>query len=127
MNLAITGALVVVGYLFSRHLVGAFVTSPPVIELAQTLLHIMLWSTVIFGFSSAISGVMRASGAVLVPTAINILCIAFVEVPSAWLLSHRFGVNGVWMSYPITFVAMLIFQSAYYRLVWRKQKVERLV
>jgi len=127
MNLVITGTLVVIGYLFSRYLIGAFVTSPPVIELAQTLLHIMLWSTVIFGWSSAVSGVMRASGAVFVPTAINILCIALVEVPSAWLLSHRYGVNGVWMSYPITFIAMLGFQSAYYRLVWRKRKIERLV
>src|SRR5438105_6527833 len=102
MNLPITGSLVVIGYLFSRHLIGAFVTSPPVIELAQTLLHIMLWSTVVFGFSAAVSGVMRASGTVLVPTGINIFCIVFIEVPAAWLLSRQFGINGVWMAYPVT-------------------------
>jgi putative MATE family efflux protein len=127
MNLVITGALVLVGYLFSRYLIGAFVTSPPVIELAQTLLHIMLWSSVVFGFSSVLGGVMRASGTVLVPTAISILCIALIEVPSAWLLSHRYGVNGVWMAYPITFVSMLALQASYYRFVWRKKKIERLV
>jgi putative MATE family efflux protein len=127
MNLAITGSLVLVGYLFSRHLVSAFVTSPPVIELAQTLLHIMLWSSLVFGFQSLLSGVMRSSGAVLVPTSISIFCIAAIEVPSAWLLSHRFGINGVWMAYPITFVAMLVLQASYYRLVWRKRKIERLV
>ena len=127
MNMVITGSLVVVGYLFSRYLIGAFVTSPPVIELAQTLLHIMLWSSVVFGFSSVLGGVMRASGAVLVPTAISILCIALIEVPSAWLLSHRFGVTGVWMAYPITFVSMLVLQASYYHFVWRKKKIERLV
>src|SRR5512133_2720793 len=127
MNVAITGTLVLVGYLFSRYLIGAFVTSPPVIELAQTLLHIMLWSSVVFGFSSVLSGVMRASGAVLVPTEISVLCIALIEVPSAWLLSHRFGLNGVWMAYPITFVSMLALQASYYRLVWRRKKIERLV
>ncbi len=56
MNLALTGGLVLLGYLFSRHLMGFFITSAPVIEIAQTLLHIMLWSLVIFGMAAAISG-----------------------------------------------------------------------
>jgi Na+-driven multidrug efflux pump len=123
----LTGGLVVVGYLLSRHLIGLFVTSAPVIELAQTLLHIMLWSSVIFGFQAVLGGVMRSSGSVLVPTAISIFCIAAIEVPSAWLLSHRFGINGVWMAYPITFVAMLLLQAGYYQLVWRRRRIVRLV
>ncbi|MDB5944701.1 MAG: efflux family protein [Ramlibacter sp.] len=127
LNLLITGGLVVIGYLFSRHLIGAFVTSGPVIELAQTLLHIMLWSCVVFGLQAVLGGVMRASGAVMVPTAIAIFCIAAVEVPSAWLLSHRLGINGVWMAYPIAFTAMLVLQASFYQFVWRKKKIERLV
>ncbi len=127
LNVAITGSLVLAGYLFSRHLVGAFVTSAPVVEIAQTLLHIMLWSSVVFGFSSVLSGVMRSSGTVLVPTAISVLCILLIEVPSAWLLSRHFGLNGVWMAYPITFASMLALQASYYRLVWRGKKIERLV
>ncbi len=127
LNVVITGSLVVVGYLFSRHLISLFITSSPVVELAQTLLHIMLWSCVVFGFSSVLGGVMRSSGSVLVPTAITIFCIAAIEVPAAWVLSHRFGINGVWMSYPIAFLAMLLLQAGYYQLVWRKKKIERLV
>jgi putative MATE family efflux protein len=127
LNVAITGSLVVVGYLFSRQFIGLFITSEPVVEIAQTLLHIMLWSIVIFGFSAVIGGVMRASGTVLVPTAISALCIIVIEVPSAYALSRWYGLNGVWMAYPITFLAMLTLQSSFYRLVWRKQKIERLV
>lgn len=127
MNVAVTGALIICGYLFSRHLIGLFITSAPVIELAQTLLHIMLWSSLVFGFSSVLSGVMRASGAVLVPTAISILCIAAIEVPSAYWLAERFGVEGIWMAYPITFVSMLVLQGSYYKFVWRYMKLERLV
>jgi putative MATE family efflux protein len=127
LTLVVTGGLVVLGYLFSRHLMALFITSEPVIELAQTLLHIMLWSSLVFGFTSVLSGVMRASGSVLVPTAISILCILLIEVPSAWLLSRTVGLNGIWMAYPITFVSMLVCQSAYYLLVWRKKKIERLV
>jgi MATE family, multidrug efflux pump len=98
-----------------------------VIDLAQSLLHIMLWSSVVFGWASVISGVMRASGTVLVPMTISIFCIAAIEVPSAYALAHRFGIEGVWMAYPIAFVSMFVLQTAFYRLVWRKAKIERLV
>ncbi|RYG14424.1 MAG: MATE family efflux transporter [Burkholderiales bacterium] len=127
LNLIITGSIVLVGYLFSRQFIGLFITSAPVVELAQVLLHIMLWSIVIFGFQAVLGGVMRASGSVLVPTGIAIFCIAAIEVPSALLLSRLFGINGVWASYPITFVSMLVLQASYYQFVWRKKKVERLV
>jgi putative MATE family efflux protein len=127
MNVAITGGLVVLGYLLSRQVISLFITSAPVIELAQELLHIMLWSSLVFGFASVLSGVMRASGTVLVPTAISIFCILGIEVPSAWVLSHARGLDGIWMAYPITFVAMLVLQTAYYKLVWKKKKIVRMV
>ncbi|MES3000521.1 MAG: MATE family efflux transporter [Pseudomonadota bacterium] len=127
LNVVLTGGLVVAGYLFSRHLVSLFLTSQPVIEIAQTLLHIMLWSTVLYGFSSVLGGVMRSSGSVLVPTAISIFCIAVIELPTAWFLSQQYGLNGVWMAYPVTFMAMLGLQAWYYLAVWRKKKIERLV
>jgi Na+-driven multidrug efflux pump len=127
LNLVITGSLVVIGYLFSRYLIGAFVRSEEVLQLAQTLLHIMLWSSLIFGFQALLGGIMRSSGAVLVPTGISIFCIAVIELPSAYGLSHAFGINGVWMAYPIAFISMLALQTTYYRLVWSKRKIERLV
>ncbi|MDP9898875.1 MATE family efflux transporter [Variovorax ginsengisoli] len=127
MNLVLTGGLVVLGYLFSRRLMGFFITSEPVIELAQTLLHIMLWSSVIFGMAAVLSGIMRASGSVLMPTAISIICIALIEVPVAWFMSQRIGINGVWVAYPVAFIAMLALQTAYYRLVWRKKAIRRLI
>ena len=127
MNLCLTGSLVLLGYLFSRPLMGLFITSGPVIEIAQTLLHIMLWSLVIYGMASSLSGVMRASGTVLVPTLISIFCIIAVEVPVAWVLSQRMGLDGVWVAYPVAFIAMLTLQTAYYRLVWRKKPIRKLV
>lgn len=126
MNLVLTGTLVVLGYLFSRHLMAFFITSEPVLEIAQTLLHIMLWGIVVFGMASVLSGIMRASGSVLVPTAIAIFCILFVEVPVAWFTSQRIGLNGIWVAYPAAFVAMLALQTAYYRLVWRKKAIRPL-
>ena len=127
MNVVLTGTLVLLGYLLSRQLMGLFITSEPVIEVAQTLLHIMLWSCVLFGMAAALSGIMRASGSVLVPTAISIFCILLIELPTAWLMSRQIGLNGVWISYPVAFAAMLTLQAAYYRLVWRKKAIQRLI
>src|SRR5205085_1437163 len=119
--------LVVLGYLLSRHLMALFITSDVVVDLAQSLLHIMLWSSVLYGCAAVVGGVMRASGTVLAPMAISIGCIVAIEVPSAYALADRFGLSGVWMAYPIAFSSMLVFQSAYYRLVWRHRKIERIV
>ncbi|MDR2852216.1 MAG: MATE family efflux transporter [Burkholderiaceae bacterium] len=127
MNFLLTGALVLLGYLFSRELMGWFITSAPVVDIAQTLLHIMLWSIVIFGMGTALSGIMRASGTVLVPTAISAGCILIIELPTAWIASRYLGLNGVWVAYPTSFSCMLLLQAAYYRWVWRKKTIRALV
>ena len=126
MNLLLTGALVLLGYVFSRSILGLFITDVQVVDMAQTLLHIMLWSSVVMGMSMVLSGLMRASGAVLVPTVLTMLAIAGVEIPVAWVLSGIYGLNGVWAAYPVAFIAMLAMQTTYYRLVWRKKPIHAL-
>src|SRR6185437_15172316 len=121
MNVAITGALVVLAYLFSRTIIGFFITSPPVLELAHGLLKITLWSYVVFGAAAVLSGVMRASGTVLFPTLISILAVLGIEVPVAYFLSRTsLGIDGIWTAYPIAFTAMLVMQAAFFWFVWRK-------
>jgi len=126
MNLVLTGSLVVLGYIFSRAIIGLFITDVAVVEMAQTLLHIMLWSCVIMGMSMVLSGLMRASGVVLWPTAIGILTILLVLIPTAWALSNHYGINGIWAAYPISFLTSLSLQTAYYQLVWKKMPIRRL-
>ncbi len=129
INLAITGTLLLLCYLFARPLIGLFTQSPEATAIALNLLHIVLWSTLIFGAAAVTSGVMRSSGTVMIPTLLSISAIVLVEVPVAWILSQRMemGINGVWIAYPVTFVTMLLLQTSYYRLVWRKQRIRKLV
>lgn len=126
MNVLLTGSLVVLGYIFSRRILGLFITDAAVVDLAQGLLHIMLWSSVVMGMSMVLSGLMRASGAVLVPTLLTMLAIGGIEVPVAWVLSQHYGLDGIWASYPVAFLCMLAMQTTYYRLVWRKKPIRRL-
>lgn len=127
LNVIITGGLLLICYLFSRSLIGFFTHDAEVVAISQRMLYIILWSTLLFGASTVFSGVMRASGTVLPPTILAISAILLVEIPVAFFLSGRIGIEGVWWAYPATFATMLIFQSTYYRLVWRRKKIRRLI
>ena len=50
-----------------------------------------------------------------------------VELPVAYLLDAHYGLQGVWMAFPITYLTMLVLQTAYYRLVWRHKQIQRLI
>ena len=127
MNVVLTGGLVALAYLFSHIIMSFFIVDVAVLELAQGLLHIALWSAVPFGMATVFSGAMRASGTVWMPLSISIFVVAAIEVPSAVFLSHAIGIDGVWAAYPITFTAMFLLQMSYYILVWRKRAVRRLI
>lgn len=127
MNLVLTGGLVALAYLLSRLIMGFFIIDPAVLELAQRLLHIVLWSSVLFGMALVFSGAMRSSGTVWAPLSIQIFAITAIEVPSAILLGRTIGIDGIWAAYPITFSSMFLLQMSYYLLVWRKRAIKRLI
>jgi putative MATE family efflux protein len=127
LNLVLTGGLVALIYLFSRSVMGFFITDAAVLDLAQGLLRIVLWSSVMFGMAGVFSGTMRASGTVFAPTALSIFAIAAIEVPSAVILSRAIGLQGIWAAYPITFCAMFFLQMGFYLLIWRRRAVRRLI
>jgi putative MATE family efflux protein len=127
MNLIITGGLIIIAYLFSEHLVRLFITSEEVVKMTETLLHIVLWSVIMFGFGGVFSSVMRASGDVWIPMSLSLVAIVLVEVPAALILSDRMGLHGIWVAYCMSFCAMLVLQAGYYFLFWRKKEIRALV
>ena len=127
MSLVIVGLLVIAAYSFSRSIVGWFIDNPDTIEIAHRLLMITLWSYLVFGTSVVLSGVMRASGAVLWPTAISIFSIWGIEVPVAYWLSYRVGIDGIWIGYPVAFLGGLALQASYFHFVWRRRTHARLI
>jgi putative MATE family efflux protein len=128
MNLVITGALIVVAYILSQYLVALFITSPEVIEITETLLHIVLWSVLMFGFSAVFSGMMRASGDVMIPMLLSLGTILLVETPLALYLSTTsLGLTGIWWAYAASFSTMLVLQAGYYWLFWKNKPIKKLV
>jgi Na+-driven multidrug efflux pump len=127
LNYVVGGVLIVLCYIFKREIAGWFLTDSGTLEIAVRLLSITLWSYLLFGNSAMLSGIMRASGTVLWPTVIGIFAIWGVEVPVAYVLSHRIGINGIWIGYPAAFTTAVLLQYAYYTLVWKRHRHERLV
>jgi len=128
MNLIITGTLILIAYIFSQALVQLFITDPKVVGMTETLLHIVLWSVLMFGFSVILSGVMRSSGDVLIPMLISLGTIVLVETPLAlYLASTPLGLNGIWAAYATSFCTMFVLQGIYYWFFWRKKPIKKLV
>jgi MATE family, multidrug efflux pump len=110
--------------LFSQIVLSWFVVDPVTLSIATRALLITLWSYVVMGIGNVLAGVMRSTGAVLWLAIFAIAAIWLVQLPSAYLLSGLFGVEGICMGYPAGFIAALIAQALYYRLVWRQRPHE---
>lgn len=127
MNLLLTGGLALLVALAARQMAGLFITSAPVLDLTESVLRITVLGSLFFGMASVFSGVMRASGTILIPTLISLGCLIGLLAPLGWMLSQWLGVHGVWMAYPITFLTALGLQALYFARVWKRKPIVRLV
>ncbi len=128
LNLVITGGLIVLAYFFSQHVVALFITDPAVVDLTETLLHVVLWSILCFGWSVVFSGIMRASGTVYAPMVLSLACILLIELPGAvWLSQTSLGLTGIWIAYAASFTMMLVLQASWYQFVWKRKTIVALI
>ena len=129
LNYIIGGIMIIFVYIFSEDILAWFLTSMSTLHIAHSLLMITLWSYLIFGNAQVIAATMRASGTVLWPLIFSVIAIWLVEVPVAYVLSHDTGlqIRGIWMGYPAAFIVNLVLQYSYYRWVWKKKQITRLI
>jgi putative MATE family efflux protein len=120
LNYAIEGVIILVVYLLASEILGFFLVDPHTRDLAHSLLAITLWSYAVFGNALVLSGVMRSSGTVLWPTLLGVFSIWGVEVPVAYVLMQRLGIEGIWIAYPVAFSTNLLLQTIFYFAVWKK-------
>jgi putative MATE family efflux protein len=125
MNLSVGGFAVAILCLYATAVLSWFVVDPVTLSIARHALLTTLWSYLFIGVSDVLAGVMRSTGIVAWPTAITISGIWLVQLPTAYLLSHVVGLQGVWLGYPAGFAAALLAQALYYGLVWRHRRSGR--
>ncbi|MBX3619898.1 MAG: MATE family efflux transporter [Rhizobacter sp.] len=127
LNLAVTGGFVLLACTAAPTLIGLFLADTEVVTLATHLLRLVAWTMLLRGASMVMGGVMRASGTVWAPMGLSVATIVCIELPAAWALDARVGLPGIWWAYALTFSVMFVLQLAFFRLVWRRRQVVRLV
>ncbi len=97
--------------------------NPAAITIARHMHLIASWSFIFFGVGFVLSGVVRATGAVVPPLVILIVAIWGIRLPAAWLLSVG-GVDGILWGFPLGSVASMVMTALYYRFGrWRSAKM----
>jgi putative MATE family efflux protein len=124
MNLLIGVSAVAILCLFSSTVLSWFVVDPVTLSIARHALLMTLWGYLFVGISDVLAGVMRSTGTVVWPTAITISGIWLVQLPTAYLLSHAIGLEGIWLGYPAGFAAALLAQATYCGLIWRHRRCD---
>ncbi|WMJ69622.1 MATE family efflux transporter [Stenotrophomonas sp. 24(2023)] len=118
LGLALLGAVVAAVYLLAPVLLRLFLDDADVRLLAVSQLHTVAWGVLAMGVSAVLVGVMRGSGAVVVPALVGVGAIVAVELPlAAWLQQHH-GLPGLWWAWPLGLVAVVGVQGLYFR-SWR--------
>ncbi|MCR8631733.1 MATE family efflux transporter [Paenibacillus radicis (ex Xue et al. 2023)] len=116
INFLMTGALVGLIYLFNRQALGLFLQDQAAIEIGMRINSITLWAFILFGITFVVSGVVRATGAVMVPLLTTFLSLWCIRIPLSYYLSAKYGLDAVWWSFPIAFSIGIMLSISYY--VW---------
>ncbi|RGE43262.1 MATE family efflux transporter [Comamonas testosteroni] len=124
-NVLLTGGLIAIIVLLDRLVLGWFLpTGSPSLELARHLNHIAIGSFLFFGVTFVLSGVVRSTGAVMVPMVILAIAMWGIRVPAAKWLQPVLGVDAIWWSFPISSLASVLMILAYYRWGnWRQARM----
>jgi putative MATE family efflux protein len=125
-SVLVTGALAGLIFTFDRQALGLFLTDPEAITIGQHLNPIVIVSFTFFGISMVLSGVVRATGAVVPPLVILFTSLWLVRIPFAWALLPRWHADAIWWSFPLASILAALLSTAYYRYGgWKKAHMLR--
>jgi Na+-driven multidrug efflux pump len=123
-NVVLTGVLVALVYTFSGPALSLFLTDAGSIAIARHIDAVVVWSFILFGVSFVLSGVVRATGAVVPPLLILFFSVWVARIPFAYGLMPRLGADAVWWSFPLGSVISLVLSTLYYRFGgWRNARM----
>jgi putative MATE family efflux protein len=125
-NFLLTGALILPIIVFDHSTLALFLPEGSgSLAIARHLNHIAVWSFLFFGVTFVVSGVVRATGAVIPPLLILGAALWAVRIPFAVLLQPRFGIDAIWWSFPASSLCAMAMSLAYYR--WGRWREARML
>jgi putative MATE family efflux protein len=125
LNVAMTGALVVILTLADRPALALFLGGDsPALPIARHIQLLATWNFVLFGVTMVLFGVVRANGAVIAPLLVLAFAMFPVRLGFIWAMRPVLGTDALWLSFPVGSVATLACAICYYRYGgWRDQRM----
>lgn len=124
VSLSLVGLLV---FLFPASIVAFFVPDDPaVIAAGAEYLRIVAPAWGFLGLQFALTGVLRASGNMVMPMVLTLVSQWVLQFPLAYVLSKHtaLGAQGIWWAFPIANVAIaLITIGVYAKGDWKKKRL----
>ncbi|MGE4586273.1 MAG: MATE family efflux transporter [Mangrovibacterium sp.] len=112
--------------LFGQQLIRLFTSDPQVVAIGQDYLLIVSSFYLIFALMFAFTGFLRGAGATLFPMLTSLFSLYLLRIPLAFHLSGIIGVNGIWWSEPLGWLAgMFILLGYYFSGKWQGKTVVR--
>jgi len=124
-SILLTTTIVVLIEVFSAQALGMFLPAGSVaLATGQHLNLIVAWSFILFGVTMTLSGVVRATGAVIPPLVILTLALLVIRFPLAYVMLDDWQADAIWWSFPISSVIAAALSVAYYKWgSWRTQRM----
>lgn len=115
-NLAMTGTLVALLFVFDRPVLGLFLSgNTAAIDAATHINTLASWSFVLFGVTIVIFATVRATGAVTPPLIILTISLLVVRTSFAYGFKDALGPEALWWSFPVGSICSLVLAIGYYR------------
>lgn len=124
IQVLISGTLAAGLLYWNQEALRLFVDDPKTIAIGMEINTITLWSFVIFGIMPVVSGVVRSTGAVIVPLFITVIALWGIRIPFSYWLADLYGLKAIWWTFPIGFAVAVILNTLYYFFgKWREAKM----
>lgn len=107
---------------FSREASGLFLPAgSQALSISIHINRIVLWSPVPFGVATVLLGIVSANGSVIAALIIQVVSFIIIRIPLANFLFDRWSADGIWWSFPITNLFVMVLTVTYYKYgAWRK-------
>jgi Na+-driven multidrug efflux pump len=124
-NFLLIGSLILLAEIFSRPALALFLPqNSSALPLAMHANRIVAVTFVFYGISTVLIGVVRATGAVLVPLLILTVTVLVMRFTVAYALIDYWQVDAVWWSFPLSSATLAALSFVYYKFGgWRRARM----
>ena len=107
-------------WLLPGQLIGLFTDNSDTITIGVTALHVISLGFVVSAVSVTCAGALEALGEGMPSLVVSLMRYVVVIIPTAYLLSRKVGVTGVWWAFVITEMTAAFVSFFLYRRIWRR-------